>query len=174
MFAHLKLRVLSLVQTMIGFGNREVAWSACTLFITGYVFATESLFTQLTILGSTKDKAACWSLRLFWGKRFEVIQNFAAFYSSFLSNCFSAIYKSPISLNCYRSFKQDWHYWYLWPYWQPDHLHIAHMYYISCFRIKGRYQVETLTKKRIDKKKKEPSEVKKENYYILLLWSFNG
>ena len=30
-------------------------------------------------------------------------------------------------------------------------------------------QVSTLTKERIDNKKKEPSEVKKENYYILLL-----
>ena len=35
-------------------------------------------------------------------------------------------------------------------------------------------QVLTLTKERIDNKKKKPSEVKKENYYILLLWSFNG
>ena len=36
-FAYLKLRVLLLVQTMIGFGNREVAWSARTPLITGYV-----------------------------------------------------------------------------------------------------------------------------------------
>ena len=35
-FAHLKLRVLSLVQTMIGFGNREVSGSARTPLITGW------------------------------------------------------------------------------------------------------------------------------------------
>ena len=41
-FAHLKLQVLSLVQTMIGFGNREVAWSARTPLITGYVLDVTS------------------------------------------------------------------------------------------------------------------------------------
>ena len=40
LFAHLKLRVLSLVQTMIGFGNREVAWSVRTPLKTGYVPTT--------------------------------------------------------------------------------------------------------------------------------------
>ena len=46
-FAHLKLRVLSLVQTMIGFGNREVASSARTPLITGYVLDTTT--TNLAI-----------------------------------------------------------------------------------------------------------------------------
>ena len=59
----------------------------------------------LNLLGSTKeadDKAACWSLRLFWRKSFKVIQNFAAPYSR-VFNCFSAI--SKFRMNCYRSFK---------------------------------------------------------------------
>ena len=46
------------------------------------------------------------------------------------------------------------------------------MYYISCFRIKGRYHygagVDT-DKREGRQKEKETSEVKKENYYILLL-----
>ena len=49
------------------------------------------------------------------------------------------------------------------------------MYYISCFSIKGRYHYDAgVNADKREDRQKEKETIRGEDYYILLLWSFNG